>query len=280
MHFNRKKISGPNLRISPRGGKKKKVKKTIKVDETPIKVKKSISHPKRIKKNVNIVSSALKKSDLEDRKKYKPLSEWNNLLKEHTVFILGNSPSISKIKLSLLDNYFTIGVNRIFYLYAPTILMWQDIELWNTEKKRISKQKSIRLSNVLSDPKRVFLNFKVKQGGFKFGNNPKILHGWGNTTALSVQLSINLGCSKIVLLGTDCKYKGKKTDFYGVNRDHKPHTLEMCKDALKWIKKDSPVPIYNCSENKTWEKMGLKEVISKIKPVKMNRKKYLEIFKK
>ena len=90
--------------------------------------------------------------------------------------------------------------------------MWQDIELWNTEKKRISKQKSIRLCKTMSDPKRVFLNFKVKQGGFIFGDNPKILHGWGNTSALAIQLAINLGCSNIVLLGTDCKYKGQKLD--------------------------------------------------------------------
>jgi len=209
------------------------------------------------------------------------LSEWNNLLKGHTVFILGNAPSISKQKLELLNPYFTIGVNRIFYIYSPTILIWQDIQIWKTENKDVVKQKSIRICSKVSDPKKLFLNFVVKEGKSKFGKNSKILHGMGNTTSLAAQVAINLGCSNIVLLGTDCKYgRGKKTDFYGRNKDHKPYTLEMCRDAMKWLKNNCPVPIYNCSSNKLWPKEKLSDVINRIRPIKMNKKIYMEIFKK
>ena len=42
-----------------------------------------------------------------------------------------------KQNLDILKPYFTIGVNRIFYIYTPTILIWQDIQMWNNEKKNI-----------------------------------------------------------------------------------------------------------------------------------------------
>jgi len=46
-------------------------------------------------------------------------------LKGNPVFLLGNGPGVTKRNLSLLDDYFTIGINRIFYIYEPTILFWQ-----------------------------------------------------------------------------------------------------------------------------------------------------------
>ena len=178
-----------------------------------------------------------------------------------------------------MKSYLTIGVNRISYIFDPTILMWQDIQIWNSEKKRLANGKSLKICNSMSDPRKVFLNFKVKKGNFKFGNNPSVLHGTGNTTALAAQLAINLGCSNIVLLGTDCKYNSGKTDFYGNNKDHKSYTLKMCDTAMRWIKDNSPVPVYNCSRNKLWPRENLVDVINKLEPEKHNRKKYMRMFK-
>ena len=157
--------------------------------------------------------------------------------------------------------------------------MAQEISLKRDKKKLIS-QKAIKVSRAVSDPRHLFLNFSVKQGRFKMVEDMTYLYGVGNTTALAAQIAINLGCANIVLLGTDCQYKGKDvTDFYGKNKDHKPYTLKMCNGAMKWLSKTSPVPIYNCSKNKLWPRMELKNVIKQLKPKKRSRKEYLNIFR-
>jgi len=270
MHLNRSKV-----KISARGGKNRS-KKTVKADIVPV-VK-----PK-IKKNKLKISKSPVKEDrkVNDRKKYKALNEWDNLLAGHTAFILGNAPGIEQENLKLLDPYFTIGVNRIFYIYDPTVLMWQDRQVWNDDKKTILKQKAIRVCGFNADPRNYFLNFKVKMGPFRFGDNPAVLHGTGNTTALAVQFAISLGCANIVLLGADCKYAAKgKTDFYGKNKDHKPYTLKMCRGAMQWLKDTCPVTIYNCSGNKLWETQKLSKVINKIKPSSLDRETYRKVFSK
>ena len=71
-------------------------------------------------------------------------------------------------------------------------------------------------------------------------------------------------------MGTDCKYNGKdKTDFYGKNPDHTDRTLDMCKEASKWVKKSCPVPIYNCSRNKQWPIVKLKDILKELGPKKL-----------
>jgi len=275
MHFNRKKITKPKLKISAKGKKKKKTQKVKKI--------KYVSPVIKINKKRGKIRSSilpLNYSKLNDNVKYKPLQSWNNLLRGETAFILGNSPSIAYEDLELLNPYFTIGVNRIFYIYDPTVLIWQDIQMWITEKNNIIKQKAIKICSDIGDPKGCFLNFTVKERGFRIIEDMKSLYGTGNTTALAAQVAINLGCSNLVLLGTDCRYgPGKKTDFYGKNKDHKSYTLSMCMDAMYWLRENSPIPIYNCSKNKLWPRQELSKVIKQLKLKKRNRKKYLEIFK-
>ncbi len=278
MHFNRKKIKQTKLKISPRGGRKKKIKTANKKKVIrPVKRSKKKDRKLRITSIYGTRSLDIKKFG--DKTVYHPISKWKNLLEGHVAFILGNSPGIAKQDLDILNPYFTIGINRIFYIYTPSILMWQDIQIWISEKKKIANNKSLKICSNVSDPKKFFLNFKVKSGDFKFGNNPSILCGTGNTTALAAQLAVNLGCSNIVLLGTDCKYEGDKTDFYGKNKDHKSYTLKMCNTSMSWLKKDCPIPIYNCSSNKLWPEEKLTSVIKKLKPKKMTLKRYIRKFK-
>jgi hypothetical protein len=89
-----------------------------------------------------------------------------------------------------------------------------------------------------------------------------------------------MGCSSVVLLGMDCKYDGPKTDFYGKNKDHKKYTLRMCDWGLNWIKKVSPIPIYNCSNNKVFEKRKLQEIINELQPEKIDRNYFKDLLKK
>jgi len=279
MHFNRKKVKQSKLKISPRGGKKKKIKVATKKNTIrPVKRSKKKNRKLKIHSISGVCDVDIK--NFGNKSLYKPISEWKNILEGHTAFILGNAPSISTQNLKILKPYFTIGVNRILYLFNPTILIWQDIQMWNSEKKKIANNKSLKICNNVSDPRKVFLNFEVKTGNFKFGNNPYILHGTGNTTALAAQLAVNLGCSNIVLLGTDCKYQNGKTDFYGNNKDHKAYTLKMCDTAMRWIKDNCPIPVYNCSYNKLWPRENIVDIINKLEPEKLSIKEYIGKFKR
>ena len=49
---------------------------------------------------------------------------------------------------------------------------------------------------------------------------------------------------------------------------------------MSWMKEECPIPIYNSSKNKLWEEENLVNVINKLKPEKLNRKEYIQRFKK
>ena len=268
MHLNRKKIKHNKLKISARGSKKKKTKTEKNV----------IRYVKKLKKKNKQLKITSRQNKV-DKNVYLPLSKWQNRLEGHTAFILGNAPGIEKQNLGLLDSYFTIGINRIFYIYDPTILMWQDKQVWTADKKTILGQKAIKVCGSKAGPRNKFLSFGGKIRPFRLGGELEVLYGTGNTTALAAQFAVALGCSNIVLLGTDCAYGDKgKTDFYGKNKDHKPYTLKMCKGAMQWLKDTCPVKIYNCSSNKLWKTQKLDQVIRKIQPQKLDRKAYRKIF--
>ena len=237
-----------------------------------------IPKPKR-PKNVKITTSPKSNESILSNSRSNRLYQWTNIMEKKPAFILGNSPSISSLNLKLLDGYFTIGINRIFYLYDPTILMWQDQQIWITEKNSIQKQRAIKICSNTSDPKRLFFNFKVFDYPYRFSMNPGELFGRGNTGILAVEFAVALGCSSIVMLGMDCKYeKGGKTDFYGKNKDHKPYTLKMCRGAMEWVKENCPIPIYNCGNIDLWRKQSLEEIINILKPEKLNREEYIKLF--
>jgi hypothetical protein len=285
MHLNRTKII-PNLklRIKPtntnknRNLRQKRRKYNIETKSKEHQVEgKFIRHIKRI----SIKESSVIDKQNYDNRKYKSLIKWKNLFLNQPAFILGNGLSISKQSLNLLDDYFTIGINRIFYIYEPTILFWQDRELWKSNQENILKSKSIRVCRDLSDPRKMFINFKLEPNEWKFKRKTDILYGRGNSGAIAVQFAIALGCNSIILIGMDCKYgKNGETDFYGKNKDHRSYTLKMCNAAMKWLKEKCPVPIYNCGNIDLWPKWKLKDVIEELKPEKYNRNYFKKLFSK
>jgi hypothetical protein len=179
---------------------------------------------------------------------------WRNALSGVPAFLIGNGPSLSDIDLSCLSNCFTIGINRAFYKIDPTILMWQDPELWYSAKHRINRLEAIKFCRDTADPKGRFYHFKLTRGSFRLPDSPRTLFGFGSTGPLAFQLAHIMGCAPIVLLGMDCRYFDGKTDFYGKNPSHKPHTLKMCRGGLEWIKQASAhCDVINCSHNDVFE---------------------------
>ena len=212
-------------------------------------------------------------------KKVKSLSpaEWAGRMKGIPCFMLGNAPSLHKVDVSLLDDYFTIGINRIFYKYDPTILLWQDLALWVQEKKKVMQCKAIKYCREGANTKGGFYTFTLGGREAKLSHTPKKLYGRGSSGSITYQLAYALGCDPIILVGMDCRHgkvKGKKvSDFYGDNPMHRPHTIPDCVKGLKFIKKNSKGrTLYDCSNNEVFpEKLTVEEVIEKLPDRKYSR---------
>src|SRR5690606_12616135 len=124
------------------------------------------------------------------------VKSWHNALSGVPAFIIGNAPSLNKHNLSLLNDFFTIGINRVFSPYVnlePTILMWQDPELWYTERHRITQTNSIKYCRDIADVQGRFYHFRLTNGGFRLPETPSVLHGRGATGPLAFQLAYILG---------------------------------------------------------------------------------------
>ena len=195
------------------------------------------------------------------------IGKWRDKLLNIPCFILGNGPSLNDENISLLSPYFTVGINRAFLKLDPTVLFWQDIELWHTERKNISRLASIKICKTQSDPLNKFYHFKLEPGGFQLTKDPGTLYGSGSTGPLAVQFAHALGCSPIVLLGMDCSCRGIATDFYGKNPHHKPHTMANCMAGLKWIRAAfNDKQVISCSDNDLFPRVSLETALTRIDP--------------
>jgi hypothetical protein len=206
------------------------------------------------------------------------LQKWADVLCGETVFIIGNGPSLLEEDMGLLDGRFSIGINRCFRLLDPTILIWQDREMYaNNGIDDIRKTKAIKVCSEHIDDHKEFSNFRISKGNFSFNIKSDRLQGLGCTGALAVQLAVSMGAGKIVLLGCDGKY-GKHTDFYGNNPDHKPHTLTNFSRAYRFLKDRCPVEIVNCCANDLWKRSDLKEFVSSMESPKRTRIQWMSAF--
>ena len=193
------------------------------------------------------------------------INKWKGKLTGVPCFILGNGPSLNDENITALAPYFTVGINRAFLKIDPTVLLWQDIELWYTERKNVVRLSSIKVCNATADPLNKFFHFRLEPGDFKIPDHPGVLHGTGTTGPLAVQFAHALGCDPIILLGMDCRSRGQATDFYGKNHHHKPHTMTNCQRGLKWIKKHvTDREIISCSDNDLFERVPLNKAISRL----------------
>jgi hypothetical protein len=164
-------------------------------------------------------------------------------------------------------------------VFDPTILVWQDISLWNSEYQRLHNTQAIKVCRDVSDPRRIYYNFHLKGGAYHF--DPKkthILYGRGSSGPLAVQLAVAMGCRPIVLLGMDCK-RGENgiSDFYGENKYWREHTLDNCELGLKFIKENCPVEIRSCGKTDYWPQETLETVLKDISPThKIGRQAYVK----
>jgi hypothetical protein len=207
--------------------------------------------------------------------------EWLGKMKGIPCFILGNAPSLNDIEdMSVLDNYFTVGINRIFLKYDPTILIWQDLALWSQEKQRVLETKAIKYCREGSETQGGFYTFHLNGREPKITNDVRKLYGRGSSGSISYQFVYALGCDPIILVGMDCcNSKDGKTDFYGKNPMHRGHTLPSCVKGLKFIRDNHEGrTIINCSRNKVFtERKTIEEAVALLGEKKYSREELIKI---
>lgn len=203
--------------------------------------------------------------------------EWAGRMKDIPCFIIGNAPSLYDMELSPLYDYFTIGINRVFYKYDPTVLIWQDLALWLKEKKKVMATKAIKYCREGADTKGGFYTFKLQGKEPKLAQTPAILYGRGSSGSITYQFARSLWCDPIILIGMDCAHgqvNGETvTDFYGNNPMHRSHTIPACTKGLNFIKNNHKGKIlYNCSFTNVFpERLTIAEVIEKLPDRKYSR---------
>ena len=205
------------------------------------------------------------------------LSRLAGSLRDTPCFVVGNAPSLLDIKLGTVEPFFTIGINRAYRALRISMLMWQDPELMKDSRGDIEKLDCIRACPPKADPGGKFMHFNMHGSVFHKTSNPSILYGRGSTGPLAVQMASALGCRPIFLLGMDCACRGKTTDFYGVNRDWKPHTVQLCKSGLKWISTNfAHDEVVNLSENP----QAVAETTRKFEKFAKGREHYISMLKR
>ena len=207
---------------------------------------------------------------------------WYMRLKDVPCFIIGNAPSIKDMDLTSLYNHFTIGINRVFFKFDPTILIWQDLALWIQEKKRVVECEAIKYCRRGAETKGGFYNFKLGASKASITHDLTVLNGRGSSGSLAYQLAWALGCDPIFLVGMDCKNKNGMTDFYGKNPMHKPHTLPNCNRGLKFIRDNTHGrTVLSCSEDEVIKnKISLEEALAMCKDKTYTREELVNILSK
>lgn len=169
------------------------------------------------------------------RRSHLGLSQLSGAFNGTPCFVVGNAPSLLDLDLQLVEPFLTIGINRAYRAMRLSMLIWQDPELMKDSRGDIEKLDCIRACPPKADPGNKFFHFRMHGPVFHKTSCPSVLYGRGSTGPLAVQMADALGCRPIFLIGMDCKCRGKATDFYGTNRDWKPHTTKLCESGLKWI---------------------------------------------
>lgn len=187
---------------------------------------------------------------------------WSDILQGQVIFVLGNGPTLTDNNLSLLEPFFTIGINRIFRVFEPTMLFWQDKEMLRSHKQEIDRCPSVKVCRDNIDSNSDYTNFFLDYDPYRFHKTPWHLYGRGCSGGIAVQMAVAMGAKSVVILGCDCNYINGKTDFYGKNKFHRPHSVVYFRRVMQWTSRHCPVPVFNCSANDYWPKVSLEEAIA------------------
>lgn len=105
-----------------------------------------------------------------------------------------------------------------------------------------------------------------------FSRNPLVIHQGSNSGYQAINLCLHWGAKKIILIGFDMSYKGKRKHWHGDHEKLKnpaPATLNMFKAAFDTVKDDDlqGCDVVNCTPDthlKRFRRRSLEEEIRKL----------------
>lgn len=137
------------------------------------------------------------------------------------VFCLAGGPSLKGFDFSLLNNEFTIGINRVYEVFNSNILFAMDIRFYNWIKQGKYGEEALKAFNDYKNLKVwVDLNntafgddniFYLRSGQrYGYSTNLKNFYHGNNSGYGAIQLAIALGSREIYLLGYDMGFNQKQ----------------------------------------------------------------------
>ena len=145
------------------------------------------------------------------------IGEFKNKFSDQRCFIIGNGPSLNKINMKLLENEYTIGLNRIYLNYEnmefePTFYCVVNpyvIEQFAKDIDMLNSIKFIRSTSKHYIKNRSGVFFVDSLPGNDFNQNFESLswfEGW-TVTYCAMQLAFYLGFKAVILIGVDHYFK-------------------------------------------------------------------------
>lgn len=146
------------------------------------------------------------------------IDRFKNIHKGQDCFIIGNGPSLNKMDLTLLKDYYTFGLNKIFLLFDKIDLNLSYHVAVNPYVIKQSKTEieSLTCPSFLSymaakklitpKPHIHFLATGPSNPSFKEDSTNILSEGW-TVTFVALQLAFYLGFRRVFLIGVDHNFK-------------------------------------------------------------------------
>jgi hypothetical protein len=187
------------------------------------------------------------------RRDMKSFAEHPNLdLRGKAVVVLGSSPALNEVDLSVLDDVVTIGINRICEVYDPTALLFTDPPIYYVAQDDYDRFKGPILTwhglsqdiGCVSKSNARYFNLQPASPDPKAWRWPASLSDplirEGTTPPYAVQLAVLAGAKAVGILGVDHSapdrsQRKQETHFFGTAR-----MSWFCRACKRWLG-DKPV---------------------------------------
>jgi len=188
------------------------------------------------------------------------------------LIIIGGGSSIGNFNFHLLDDYTTFGLNFVYQLYKPTVILWVDKEFYNNNKLSINNCDSLKITKICDNlPKNIIQlptsKKYIEEDCFSLGVYDQFLVG-----LFSLTIGIELGFKNIFLLGYDGKFINNKSHFHNIEHRGKYNEKGYLRGNLMFdVYKNCKSKIFNVSINSainTFEKITYENFIDLLKSFK------------
>lgn len=151
---------------------------------------------------------------------YRPqLLQFQNKYKGEDCFIIGNGPSLNKMNLEVLNDYYTFGLNKIFMLFNRSnfrpkfhvAVNQHVIDQSNDEISKLNIPSFVSFSRSQKVVKSNKLNYLYTEGGVeKFsGDISNVISEGGTVTFVAMQIAFFMGFNNVYLIGVDHNFMQK-----------------------------------------------------------------------